>query len=227
MIRRPPRSTLFPYTTLFRSYAPILRYQYIRDNVQPHYKIEDLVGDAQLGNVTNRDIAKVNMYLFNDDMGLDEENLKNIAISHGFPNAPQLDIELLRFRLSETLLKQTNGKYNMSLITSFLNDAKDTSLLRLRKLVRSSIEKKFVVKEKTPKKNWAWYFTNVYGDKDTHIFTMNKGTDPETALVQYLALKPRDRVVFEEHYEARSEKASLESLEVKPVPVDITADKKR
>src|SRR3712207_8042785 len=25
MIRRPPRSTLFPYTTLFRSYAPVLR----------------------------------------------------------------------------------------------------------------------------------------------------------------------------------------------------------
>src|SRR5258708_14452718 len=25
MIRRPPRSTLFPYTTLFRSYVPILR----------------------------------------------------------------------------------------------------------------------------------------------------------------------------------------------------------
>src|SRR5256885_11155952 len=24
MIRRPPRSTLFPYTTLFRSYAPLL-----------------------------------------------------------------------------------------------------------------------------------------------------------------------------------------------------------
>src|SRR5256885_11947993 len=25
MIRRPPRSTLFPYTTLFRSHAPVLR----------------------------------------------------------------------------------------------------------------------------------------------------------------------------------------------------------
>src|SRR3712207_7380728 len=26
MIRRPPRSTLFPYTTLFRSVSPLLRY---------------------------------------------------------------------------------------------------------------------------------------------------------------------------------------------------------
>src|SRR2546421_8149360 len=32
MIRRPPRSTLFPYTTLFRSrlFGPVLRYQYCR-----------------------------------------------------------------------------------------------------------------------------------------------------------------------------------------------------
>src|SRR5687767_15622933 len=28
MIRRPPRSTLFPYTTLFRSQSPALRSQY-------------------------------------------------------------------------------------------------------------------------------------------------------------------------------------------------------
>src|SRR5256885_9861878 len=29
MIRQPPRSTLFPYTTLFRSYASALRFQQI------------------------------------------------------------------------------------------------------------------------------------------------------------------------------------------------------
>src|SRR3712207_8655765 len=27
MIRRPPRSTLFPYTTLFRSHPPVLRHR--------------------------------------------------------------------------------------------------------------------------------------------------------------------------------------------------------
>src|SRR5256885_11410891 len=31
MIRRPPRSTLFPYTTLFRSRAPRLRRQPVRE----------------------------------------------------------------------------------------------------------------------------------------------------------------------------------------------------
>src|SRR5256884_3538574 len=32
MIRRPPRSTLFPYTTLFRSHYPRARYSYHRFN---------------------------------------------------------------------------------------------------------------------------------------------------------------------------------------------------
>src|SRR5689334_23862003 len=36
MIRRPPRSTLFPYTTLFRSYQAGLR----RDAVQPDIEAE-------------------------------------------------------------------------------------------------------------------------------------------------------------------------------------------
>src|SRR3712207_8063952 len=32
MIRRPPRSTLFPYTTLFRSHVPAVRSHAIRSN---------------------------------------------------------------------------------------------------------------------------------------------------------------------------------------------------
>src|SRR5258708_13889691 len=35
MIRRPPRSTLFPYTTLFRSSALIMRYFGAREIVDP------------------------------------------------------------------------------------------------------------------------------------------------------------------------------------------------
>src|ERR1051325_11824176 len=39
MIRRPPRSTLFPYTTLFRSRLPLGRHQHVGDlppGVGPH-----------------------------------------------------------------------------------------------------------------------------------------------------------------------------------------------
>src|SRR5258705_7358848 len=35
MIRRPPRSTLFPYTTLFRSRAHRVRGQGVRDEIRP------------------------------------------------------------------------------------------------------------------------------------------------------------------------------------------------
>src|SRR3712207_7452753 len=46
MIRRPPRSTLFPYTTLFRSLPPVLA----DVGVQPgHPEIPVAVDDAQAG----------------------------------------------------------------------------------------------------------------------------------------------------------------------------------
>src|SRR2546430_11224291 len=38
MIRRPPRSTLFPYTTLFRSHLRTLRPEHVREAF-PKYKI--------------------------------------------------------------------------------------------------------------------------------------------------------------------------------------------
>src|SRR2546428_4971890 len=53
MIRRPPRSTLFPYTTLFRSHQPALerlggKRQIVRDHEQRHAPrgpIEQRAGD--------------------------------------------------------------------------------------------------------------------------------------------------------------------------------------
>src|SRR2546430_3598490 len=45
MIRRPPRSTLFPYTTLFRSLAdlpPQKSHHQSRDQTAPHFRITDL-----------------------------------------------------------------------------------------------------------------------------------------------------------------------------------------
>src|SRR3712207_7656643 len=47
MIRRPPRSTLFPYTTLFRSRAPVGDAVAAVDEarlVQPHERLENRVG---------------------------------------------------------------------------------------------------------------------------------------------------------------------------------------
>src|SRR3712207_8141133 len=39
MIRRPPRSTLFPYTTLFRSTARLSRSQWVAKVIKPRCKV--------------------------------------------------------------------------------------------------------------------------------------------------------------------------------------------
>src|SRR5256885_6225582 len=46
MIRRPPRSTLFPYTTLFRSVAEVARIRAARDAAGSKLIIEGGVGTA-------------------------------------------------------------------------------------------------------------------------------------------------------------------------------------
>src|SRR3712207_8136394 len=62
MIRRPPRSTLFPYTTLFRSkaekiYERIEKYENIADNMEIEIaKYLDFVSNAHLSDDTKRKI---------------------------------------------------------------------------------------------------------------------------------------------------------------------------
>src|SRR3712207_8090785 len=46
MIRRPPRSTLFPYTTLFRSHLPVCR---VSLPAQGHGAVQELAEDEGLG----------------------------------------------------------------------------------------------------------------------------------------------------------------------------------
>src|SRR2546430_7622146 len=49
MIRRPPRSTLFPYTTLFRSLRPRNPRAYVRvDQLRPAEPVGDAVGGGEL-----------------------------------------------------------------------------------------------------------------------------------------------------------------------------------
>src|SRR3712207_7449325 len=62
MIRRPPRSTLFPYTTLFRSTAPLRRagYGYVETPVFE----ETAVFSRGVGEST--DVVSKEMYTFDD-----------------------------------------------------------------------------------------------------------------------------------------------------------------
>src|SRR5437588_4554372 len=56
MIRRPPRSTLFPYTTLFRS----LRAQRVRTLIRRDFEAAFARFDALLGPVTDRKSTRLN-----------------------------------------------------------------------------------------------------------------------------------------------------------------------
>src|SRR2546430_11127344 len=52
MIRRPPRSTLFPYTTLFRSRIPV---RAIREFAEEGYTTEQII--EEYPGLTDRDVA--------------------------------------------------------------------------------------------------------------------------------------------------------------------------
>src|SRR5256885_12609762 len=49
MIRRPPRSTLFPYTTLFRSHVARLHLQVAREAVARRDAVPELLAGGDLG----------------------------------------------------------------------------------------------------------------------------------------------------------------------------------
>src|SRR3712207_8604701 len=65
MIRRPPRSTLFPYTTLFRSFRPEFLNR-IDDIVVFHQLTED-----EITRIVDLLIARVETQLANKDMALE------------------------------------------------------------------------------------------------------------------------------------------------------------
>src|SRR3712207_4175690 len=53
MIRRPPRSTLFPYTTLFRSFAPVFVPLLMKLGVEPEAVLAAYrVGDSPMNAIT-------------------------------------------------------------------------------------------------------------------------------------------------------------------------------
>src|SRR3712207_8863881 len=61
MIRRPPRSTLFPYTTLFRSGHTLADWCVFYEDLEPYYtKVEHLIGVA--GNEDNPFVPRSEPY---------------------------------------------------------------------------------------------------------------------------------------------------------------------
>src|SRR5690348_18054529 len=69
MIRRPPRSTLFPYTTLFRSVGDVAHHRQI-------------VGDEQIG----QPVAALQVLEQVDDLALDRQDRKSTRLNSSHPS---------------------------------------------------------------------------------------------------------------------------------------------
>src|SRR5260221_2466746 len=61
MIRRPPRSTLFPYTTLFRSLNRLFRRQFVAENFRLFLRAVTTVEIAFMRNVKRNRIRRHNL----------------------------------------------------------------------------------------------------------------------------------------------------------------------
>src|SRR3712207_8109946 len=81
MIRRPPRSTLFPYTTLFRSVDPI-ELDIARDDwdhlVQLIQRTEGLSADLVQQRLRNLDVEELNIGTGGDGDGRSEEHTSEL-----------------------------------------------------------------------------------------------------------------------------------------------------
>src|SRR5437016_11179698 len=86
MIRRPPRSTLFPYTTLFRSLQRIISKTLERDREERYQTIKDLQIDlrseehtSELQSLTN---LVCRLLLEKKKKKIDKQTTKNVNISN-------------------------------------------------------------------------------------------------------------------------------------------------
>src|SRR3712207_8608262 len=87
MIRRPPRSTLFPYTTLFRSRVKVLRdtlYINSNDDVAPNKKVQLLGLWQSKGEGNNEPYAQeiINAFGFKTDRKSTRLNSSHANISY-------------------------------------------------------------------------------------------------------------------------------------------------
>src|SRR3990167_5197746 len=94
MIRRPPRSTLFPYTTLFRSGPKHLRKKISRD------QMENMVG-----NLIERLAMPCHIALA--DAGLDAEDIDEVVLVGGMTRMPQV-----QKKVEEIFLQSPNKGLN-------------------------------------------------------------------------------------------------------------------
>jgi len=177
------------------------KYTIIRDRADYFYKVEDSIQDAKISNVHSSRIAKVGSLIYDEDFGLERDEIRKLARLRGIANAIDDDMEfdVVQQRLNNYLLTQKDGKYNMSRIEAFLEDVKDSAIANLRKLVTVAIRDQLVVVSPNANKNPSWYDVDKEGKPRKHILTIPKNSNKEAALVAYFAKNKDARKNFEEY----------------------------
>src|SRR2546425_9095296 len=84
MIRRPPRSTLFPYTTLFRSLEPVREFLHVRDVVDAYARLLVRGQPGEIYNVASGEGIPLEQLFF------------KLADLVGVRPIPEVDHELMR-----------------------------------------------------------------------------------------------------------------------------------
>jgi len=204
----PKRETdlIFYLTCVSPACAPydlIEKFQYIRPNANYFYKVEDVFVDAAVSNIMKRKVAKISYLIYDDDLALDERTLRNVAVNFKIPNAMGIELEILRNKLGNTVLRQKNGVYDEVRIDQFLELIENDDLLKIRSMINIAIEKEFVKTDRVPKTgNLAWYLYRSDGKKGERIVTFSLGTDPTVTLIRHFINNPREFSSFEKFVES-------------------------
>ncbi len=185
------------------------------------FAVENILVETINKNAVDRKITKVKTLILDEDYGLKESVLRELAISYGIPNAETDHKEMLVHALLNYVLVQTDGKYNMDRINEFINDVKDTSLAKLRAAVKMAISKKYIVLVEGSTGRKSWYDVNEKGEKNRLIATVPKNGDPEDSLIKHYASKPDDRASFEKYVKEQKGTGPLKKAGTRPHKIEV------
>lgn len=165
-------------------YAAIEKYQNLGKK-EPVYIVEDIAAEAKALSQIEEMLSNVRSIIFGNN--IKEEKLRNVAEVFGVRGAKSgMDINLVKLRLKDILLKTENGKYNLENINDFMNAVKGKDDLRLRAAVENAIEHG-IIGVKTGKVKSTWFTLTEDKQESVKICDVPKIGDTKEALIEYLS----------------------------------------
>jgi len=168
-------------------YEPLKDFQNKPFN-KPLYKVDDQLLEIKAKVATERMIAKVNTYIYDDENGLSENDIRQFALSYGLPGAEKDDIIIVTHKLKNYLLVRKAGNYDIKRIKSFLKEVKDTTMVEIRAMVEKALKDNlFVIVEDEGRR--AWFDVNDKLEKRSHVVSIPPSKDDKETLIKFFALE--------------------------------------